>query len=310
MIGHTKSAQPAADQPFKEAGGAVSYSTASRAELGRVGERTPYVNGGFGQSLSTVAERRSSFSDLPVDTVDSAISGMTHTRSPGLVSSCRRLPQHRSTRTSRRSSLGGDRESSTSSPRSCRVQTLLHRVRSAQRWFTIRPERPDRAGARARYRFELSQTAARCSIERARRLRKYVSLCGRSRWRCGGMHYGRYGRDARSRLGPSISAAGLVRGYEITSFDASACGAATDGTCAASTRPRQPSRHRQPRTARTVVGLFKPSAMYGGSRSTGLFADAEWLTKGLAPAFSAARATVKSVGAALRFTFRLRDWRD
>ena len=121
-----------------------------------------------------------------------------------------------------------------------------------------------------------------------------------------GLHYGRYGRDGEdTRLSPLyVGYPGLVRGYEVTSFDATECDAIT-GTCEAfdqivgsrmalgSVELRVP-----------LLGIFNPRAMYGGIPvEIGVFADAgvAW-TSDTEPAFLGGdRDWVRSVGAVLRF---------
>jgi hypothetical protein len=123
-----------------------------------------------------------------------------------------------------------------------------------------------------------------------------------------GMHYGRYGRDAEdTRMTPIfLGYSNIVRGYESASFTADECQGSTSGFACPLFEQLIGSRIlvanlelRAP-----LIGLFRPSAMYGGVPvEVGVFADA-----GLAwdstskPTFAGGnRDWVKSVGATVRF---------
>jgi hypothetical protein len=122
-----------------------------------------------------------------------------------------------------------------------------------------------------------------------------------------GMHYGRYGSGGEDvRISPMyIGYGNLIRGYEPGSFEAAECTISATSTCAqidnmiGSRMLITNVEFRAP-----VVGLFKPSAMYGGVPvDVGVFADAgvAW-TSFDKPSFAGGnRDWVRSVGATVRF---------
>jgi|RhiMethySRZTD1v2_1073278.scaffolds.fasta_scaffold01829_6 Tol biopolymer transport system component len=122
-----------------------------------------------------------------------------------------------------------------------------------------------------------------------------------------GLHYGRYGPDSEDpRLAPLfLGYSTLMRGYEPGSFTVEECQLSVTSTCAqlddlvgsrlliTNFEVRAP-----------LVGLFRPSAMYGGVPvEVGVFADAgvAW-TSDIKPSFAGgARDFARSVGAVIRF---------
>jgi Tol biopolymer transport system component len=158
-----------------------------------------------------------------------------------------------------------------------------------------------------RYRLEYSQLVG--SIKFAGALadfRKYF-LARPFTLALRGMHYGRYGSGSEDpRMSPMyIGYGNLIRGYEPGSFEASECTVSAASTCAeidnmiGSRMLVTNVEFRSP-----VVGLFKPSAMYGGVPiDVGVFADAgvAW-TSFDKPSFAGGnRDWVRSVGATVRF---------
>ena len=122
-----------------------------------------------------------------------------------------------------------------------------------------------------------------------------------------GVHYGRYGRDSEDfRLSPLyLGYSTLVRGYEPDSFTVEECELSLTSSCTQLddlTGSRMLITNLEVRAP--VVGLFRPSAMYGGVPvEVGLFADAgvAW-TSNIKPSFAGGeRDFVKSVGAVIRF---------
>jgi Tol biopolymer transport system component len=121
-----------------------------------------------------------------------------------------------------------------------------------------------------------------------------------------GLHYGRYGRDGEDpRLSPLfIGYPGLVRGYDISSFDASECPTATiacpvfDRTLGSRMAVAN-AEFRFP-----LWGLFNRQSFYGPlPLEVALFGDAgrAWTSQSVPNLLSDRRQWVTSVGAALRF---------
>ena len=84
-----------------------------------------------------------------------------------------------------------------------------------------------------------------------------------------GMHYGRYGRDSEdSRISPLfIGYANLIRGYDVGSFSVDECEITATSSCAQFDRligSRMLVSNIELRAP--LIGLFRPSAMYGGIR--------------------------------------------
>src|SRR5687767_3219359 len=158
-----------------------------------------------------------------------------------------------------------------------------------------------------RYRFEYSQTAGSLLFSGALvDYRKYfmarpLTLALR------GMHYGRYGRDSEdTRISPLfIGYANLIRGYDVGSFSVDECEITATSTCAQFDRligSRMLISNIELRAP--LVGLFRPSAMYGGIPvEVGVFADAgvAW-TSSTKPSFAGGdREWSRSAGATIRF---------
>jgi Tol biopolymer transport system component len=158
-----------------------------------------------------------------------------------------------------------------------------------------------------RYRFELTQTTGTLSYSGALvDYRKYL-MARPLTLALRGMHYGRFGRDSEdSRLSPLfLGYTSLIRGYEVNSFLPEECVPDATSTCPAfdnligsrllvtNVELRAP-----------LVGLFRPSAMYGGVPvEVGVFADAgvAW-TSASKPSFAGGdRQWARSVGATVRF---------
>jgi hypothetical protein len=299
---------------FKEMGGAVSYiNRRSRLNWGLVGEQTPYVTGGFAESLAMVGTTPSILQQTyRLTQVDRAISGIT---------------QYPFSRVHRLEFSGGARNISFDQD----IETLQFSAVSGELIDTFTEElpRPDSLNLGQvsaalvydsalngltgpvlgqRYRFELSQTAGSVSYSSVLTdYRKYFMPARPFTFAVRGMHYGRYGSGGEdSRLSPVyLGQPGLIRGYDFNSFDASECGVTADGSCAAFDSligSRLGILNAELRVP--VVGLFKPSAMYGGVPvDLVLFADAgvAWTKASRASFLGGSRDAVKSIGAALRF---------
>ena len=154
-----------------------------------------------------------------------------------------------------------------------------------------------------RYRLELSQSTGTLQYSGALLdYRKYF-MARPFTLALRGMHYGRYGRDGEdARMSPLfLGYSSIIRGYEPGSFTAEECGS----TCPqfdnliGSRMMVTNVEFRAP-----LLGLFRPSAMYGGVPvEVGVFADAgvAW-TSAIKPSFAGGdRDWARSVGATIRF---------
>ncbi|HVG71508.1 MAG TPA: basic secretory protein-like protein [Vicinamibacterales bacterium] len=158
-----------------------------------------------------------------------------------------------------------------------------------------------------RYRFEYSQTAGSLMYSGALvDYRKYF-MARPFTLALRGMHYGRYGRDSEdSRISPLfIGYANLIRGYDVGSFSVDECEITATSSCAQFDRligSRMLVSNIELRAP--LIGLFRPSAMYGGIPvEVGVFADAgvAW-TAATKPSFAGGdRDWSRSVGATIRF---------
>jgi hypothetical protein len=298
---------------FQEIGGAVGYfNRTHRWNWGIVGEQTPYVTGAFGQAIDNVGGVNTLVEQTyRITQINRAVSGIL---------------QYPFSRAHRIEVGGGIRRISFDQEIETRYFSLITGQMLDE--FTDELPRPDPLnlgetsaalvydssifGATSpilgqRYRFEYSQVAGSLLYSGfLADYRKYFMPARPVTLALRGLHYGRYGRDGEdTRLSPLyVGYPGLVRGYEVTSFDATECNAIT-GTCEAfdqivgsrmalgSVELRVP-----------LLGIFNPRAMYGGVPvEVGVFADAgvAW-TSDTEPAFLGGdRDWVRSVGAVLRF---------
>ena len=154
-----------------------------------------------------------------------------------------------------------------------------------------------------RYRLEMSQSTGTLQYSGALLdYRKYF-MARPFTLALRGMHYGRYGRDGEDgRMSPLfLGYASLIRGYEPSSFTAEEC----PNSCPQFDRligSRMLVTNVEFRAP--LIGLFRPSAMYGGVPvEVGVFADAglAW-TSSTKPSFAGGdRDWARSVGATIRF---------
>ena len=299
---------------FEEIGGAVAYiNRTHRWNWGIVGEQTPYVTGSSGQFLTavdggTAIEERT----LRVTQINRAISG---------------LAQYPFSRAHRFEVAAGVRRISFDR----QIDSLFFSPATGQLFDERREElpRPDALnlgessaalvydssvfGATSpiigqRYRFEYSQVAGSLLYSGVLAdYRKYFMPARPFTFAIRGLHYGRYGRDGEDvRLSPLyIGYPGMVRGYEMGSFDASECPPNATSSCEVFDRlvgSRMMIGGVELRVP--LVGLFRPRAMYGAVPvEIGVFADAgvAW-TGDIKPGFlGGERDWARSVGATLRF---------
>ena len=295
---------------FEEIGGAVAYiNRTNRWNWGIVGEQTPYVTGGFAQVVNGPTLEQQT---LRVTQINRAVSG---------------LVQYPFSRAHRFELAGGVRRISFDQDVETEVFSLVNG--SLLDRFTDELPRPDALnlgetsaalvydssvfGATSpilgqRYRFELSQTAGSITYSGVLAdFRRYFMPVRPLTVALRGLHYGRYGRDGEDpRLSPLyLGYPGMVRGYEVGSFDATECDVTATSSCATFDRlvgSRMGIASAELRVP--LVGLFRPSAMYGGVPvEVGVFADAgkAW-TSGADQIFPGSdHDWVRSVGAVLRF---------
>jgi len=154
-----------------------------------------------------------------------------------------------------------------------------------------------------RYRLEMSQSTGTLQYSGALLdYRKYF-MARPFTLALRGMHYGRYGRDSEdSRMSPLfLGYSSIIRGYEPGSFTVEECPNACPqfDRLVGSRMLVTNVEFRAP-----LIGLFRPSAMYGGVPvEVGVFADAglAW-TSDTKPSFAGGdRDWARSVGATIRF---------
>jgi hypothetical protein len=299
---------------FEEVGGAVAYiNRTNRWNWGIVGEQTPYVTGAFAQGLATVDDQVVFVEETHrITQINRAISGLVQ------------YPFSRAHRFElsagvRRISFDQDVESLFFSPTT--GQFLGDQTEELPRPDALNLGETSAAlvfdssvfGATSpiigqRYRFEFSQAAGSLLYSGfLADYRKYFMPVRPLTFAVRGLHYGRYGRDGEDeRLSPLfVGYPGLVRGYEVGSWEPSECEATGISSCAAfdqlvgSRMALASAELRVP-----LLGLFNPRAMYGPLPvEIGVFTDAgvAW-TGDSEPSFLGGnRDWVRSVGAVLRF---------
>jgi hypothetical protein len=299
---------------LQEAGFAAAYiNRASRWNWGIVGEQTPYVTGGFAEGLvdsngSTAFVQQT----LRVIQTDRAVSGLaqypfSRAHRLELSAGMRRIGFDHELETLSFSPITGtlidDTKVDLPRPDSLTLsQTSAALVYDSSLFGATSPIMGQR------YRFELSQTAGSVAYSGVLLdYRRYLMPVRPFTFAFRGLHYGRYGTDGEDpRLSPVyVGQPGLVRGYEVTSFDAGECLTTVLSSCAAfdqTVGSRLAIGSAEVRVP--LMGLFRPRAMYGGVPvELALFADAgvAW-TSGSKPGFLGGdRDWVRSVGAAIRF---------
>ena len=296
---------------IEEIGGAVSYiNRSSRWNWGIVGESTPYVYGGFAQGLTTGPGGNTVFAEQEqrITQTNRGVSAVT---------------QYPFSRAHRVEFSGGARRISYDRE----VRTRYYSTSTGQLVDDIKEElpRPDplNLGETSaalvydtsvfgvaspilgqRYRIEYSQSMG--SLNYGGVLldyRRYFMPVRPLTFAFRGLHFGRYGADGDdTRLTPLyLGDYGLMRGYNVDSFDARECGVVVGNSCPVfdqligtrlgivSAEVRAP-----------LLALFRPGRMYGRVPvEVAAFADAgiAW-TKQIK---LSDRDVVRSVGAAIRF---------
>lgn len=314
MLGdHTLGTAVQLTSRFQEIGGVVGYlNRRSRWNWGAIGEQTPYVTGRFARGVSTVSGRE-------------ALVERTH-RITQVNRAATGVLQYPFSRAQRVELAGGLRRISFDED----IETQFFSVTTGSLIDEVREELP-RPGALnlgeagvalvydsslfgatgpilgQRYRFEYAQVGGTILYSGVLAdYRRYVMPVRPFTIAVRGLHYGRYGRDGEDgRLAPLyIGYPGLVRGYEIQSFDVDECDAVEVLTCTAFDRlvgSRIAVASAELRFP--LFGLFSRRSFYGPAPvEMALFTDAgaAW-TGDLAPRFLGGdREWVRSVGAALR----------
>ena len=232
MLGnHTLGTSLQLTSRFQEIGGAVGYiNREHRWNWGLIGEQTPYVTGGFGQALTTVNGQTAVVEQTyRVTQVNRAVNG---------------LLQYPFSRAQRVEFAAGLRRLSFDQDIETQVFALNGALIDESVEELPRPDALNLGEASAalvydtsingatgpilgqRYRLELAQTAGSITYTGVLAdYRRYFMPARPFTIALRGLHYGRYGRDGEDpRLAPMyVGYPGLVRGYEIESFDARDC---------------------------------------------------------------------------------------
>jgi hypothetical protein len=314
MLGlHTLGTTVQLTSRFQEIGGAVSYiNRTSRWNWGVVAEQTPYVTGSFAQGVTTVDGRTAIVEQtLRVTQVNRAVNG---------------LIQYPFSRAQRLEFAAGVRRISFDQDVETQVFALNGALIDEQREELPRPDALNLGEASAalvydssvfgatspilgqRYRFEYAQSAGSLLYSGVLAdFRRYFMPARPFTIALRALHYGRYGRDGEDeRLSPLfVGYPGLVRGYEIESFDTSECVAEGTASCQAydqllGTRIAVVNAElRFP-----LLGLFGGRSYYGPFPvELAVFGDAgtAWTSGSATPRFLGGdRDWVRSVGGALR----------
>jgi hypothetical protein len=298
---------------LQDLGGGVGYiNRTHRWNWGLIGDVTPYVTGSFGEGLTTV-------NGTPVVVQQEQRIIQRNTAATGLV----QYPFSRAQRIEfaagvRR--IGFDRELETNYFSAVTGELLQRDKEDLPRPDALSFAETSAAfvydtslfGATSpilgqRYRLELSQTAGAVTYTGVLAdYRRYFMPTRPVTIALRGLQYGRFGADAEDpRLSPLyLGYPGLVRGYEVSSFDATECVATSRSTCA--------SFDRLIGSRMTVVGMELRAPLFGlFSRRTlygpvpievGVFGDAgvAWNRDDQPRFLGGTREWARSAGALLR----------
>jgi hypothetical protein len=298
---------------LEETGGVVQYiNRTHRWNWGLVGEQTPYITGGFSQALvNTNAGPAIVQQDLLVTQTNSAASGLlqypfSRAQRIEFAAGVRRIGFSQKVETQVFSATTGELLDRSTEHLPAPGALGLGETSAALVYDT------SLFGATApimgqRYRFEYTQEAG--SVVYGGVLldyRRYFMPVRPFTLAFRGLHYGRYGRDSEDpRLSPLyIGYPGLVRGYDLSSFDASECATDAQGACPVFDRTvgsRMAIGNAELRFP--LWGLFNRRSFYGPLPiELALFGDAgrAW-TSTTRPDLFGRNEWVTSVGAALRF---------
>jgi hypothetical protein len=297
---------------FQEIGGAVGYlNRTSRWNWGLVGEQTPYVTGGFARGIADVDGREAFVEQTRrITQINRAVNGVVH---------------YPFSRAQRVEFTGGVRRISFDHDLETQIFSLVTGSRIDRDVEELpRPSGVNLAEAGTalvydssimgatgpilgrRYRFEYSQVAGSLLYSGALAdFRRYDMPVRPFTIALRGLHYGRYGRDGEDeRLAPLyVGYPGLVRGYEIASFDPTEC-VVDAASCAAfdqlvgSRIAVVGAELRFP-----IVGLFSRRSLYGPlPLDVALFGDAgtAWTSDEEPELLGGSREWVRSAGVGLR----------
>jgi Tol biopolymer transport system component len=299
---------------FDEFGGAVAYfNRTHRWNWGIIGEQTPYVTGGYGQFFDTLNGQ------LVIADVEERIIQINR----GVTG----LLQYPFSRAQRVEVSGGFRNISFSGRRDTRYFSPFTGQQVAEERVDL--PTPDGLnlgeastalvydtstfGATSpivgqRYRLEYTQMAGSLLLSGVTAdYRRYFMPFRPFTFAFRGMHYGRYGRDSEdTRLSPLfIGYPGLVRGYDVNSFDASECiPTATDACPAFNDLIGSKMALGSAEVRFPLVGVFNRSTFYGPLPiEIALFGDAgvAWDRETEPRFLGGDKPWVRSLGAAVRF---------
>jgi Tol biopolymer transport system component len=310
---HTLGATFQATNRFSEIGGAITYlNREHRWNYGLIVEQTPYVTGGFARGVTTVDGRQAFVEQTRrLTQINSAVSGVAHypfSRAQRLefTGGARRIGFDHDVETNIFSLVTGERLDNRIEELDRPDAVYLGEAGTALAYDT------SIMGATApvmgqRYRLELTQTAGTLTYAGALvDYRRYVMPVRPFTFAFRGLHYGRYGSGGEDpRLAPLyVGYPGLVRGYEVNSFDPTEC-IVESMSCAAfdqlvgSRIAVLGGELRFP-----LFGLFSRDSLYGPLPvDIAFFGDAgtAWTSGDDRVLGDARRDWVRSYGAALRF---------
>jgi len=295
---------------FEDIGGAVMYlNRTHRWNWGVIGEQTPYGFSQFQQGIITDPNFGTTYAQQEVRfrQINQAVTGITQyplSRAQRVEFSggIRRISFSEELRTDFFNPFTGQFLGNTKEKVPAPDSLVLGETSAALVWDTsVYGATSPIVGQR--YRFELSQSIGTLQYSGALvDYRKYF-MARPFTLALRGMHYGRYGRDSEDgRMSPLfLGYANIIRGYEPGSFTAEEC----PNSCPQFDRligSRMLVTNVEFRAP--LIGLFRPSAMYGGVPvEVGVFADAglAW-TSTTKPSFAGGdRDWARSVGATIRF---------
>jgi Tol biopolymer transport system component len=298
---------------FQEIGGAVMYlNRENRWNWGVVAEQTPYVTGGFARGIATVNGQEAFVEQTRrITQMNSAVSGILHypfsrAQRVELTGGVRRIGFDHDVETDVYSLVTGTRIDNTVEELDRPDAINLGEAGAALVYDT------SVMGATApvmgqRYRLEMSQVAGTLTYSGALLdYRRYFMPVRPLTFAFRGLHYGRYGSGGEdTRLAPLyVGYPGLVRGYEMNSFDPTEC-IVEAMTCAAfdqlvgSRIAVLGAEVRFP-----IFGLFSRKSLYGPvPLDIAFFGDAgtAWTTGDDRVLGDARKDWVRSYGVAMRF---------
>jgi hypothetical protein len=314
MLGnHTLATMVQLSSRFQEVGGAVGYfNRESRWNWGLIGEQTPYVTGSFAQGVTTVGGQQAFVEQTHrITQINRGITGViqypfSRAQRIEFAAGARRISFDQDIETQFFSPISGNviHETTEELPRPDPVNLGEGSVALVYDTSLFGATSPILG---QRYRLEYTQVGGSLMYGGALAdYRAYFMPARPFTFAIRGMHYGRYGRDGEdSRLAPLyVGYPGLVRGYEVGSFDARECVGDTVSSCPAfdqlvgSRIAIASAELRFP-----LLGVFSRRSFYGPFPiELAFFGDAgtAWTTDVKPQLFGGDREWVRSVGAALR----------